>query len=103
MLIGVVSWTAAAPHLLLMALSVGVWGLGFAASNSMQQARLVAAAPSAAGASVALNTSAIYVGQAVGSALGGVLFAQADYALLGPLGAAFMLSGMTQLLTTRKH
>jgi predicted MFS family arabinose efflux permease len=101
MLIGVVSWTLASSHLPLMAASVGVWGLGFAASNSMQQARLVAAAPRAAGASVALNTSAIYIGQAFGSAVGGVLFAQADYALLGPLGAGFMLTGAAVLLSTR--
>ncbi len=40
----------------------------------MQQARLAAAAPALAPASIALNTSAIYVGQAVGSYLGGFLF-----------------------------
>lgn len=101
MLIGVCLWSIVSPQLALMALSVGVWGLGFASSNSMQQARLVGAAPTAAGASVALNTSAIYIGQAFGSALGGVFFARESYALLGPLAATFMLAGMAVLLSTK--
>ena len=48
-------------------------GLGFAALNSMQQARLVAAGPHLASATVALNTSLLYVGQAIGSGIGGVM------------------------------
>jgi predicted MFS family arabinose efflux permease len=101
MLTGVTLWSLVTPQLALMTLAVGVWGLGFASSNSMQQARLVAAAPAAAGAAVALNTSAIYIGQAFGSAVGGVLFAAERYAWLGPLAALFMLVGMTVLLSTK--
>ena len=101
MLIGVTGWTLVAPALALMAVSVFVWGLGFASSNSMQQARLVAAAPAAASASVALNTSSIYIGQALGSAVGGVLFERQAYAQLGPLAGAFMLTGLAVLLSTR--
>jgi predicted MFS family arabinose efflux permease len=101
MLVGVTLWSLVTPQLVLMTLAVAVWGLGFASSNSMQQARLVAAAPAAAGAAVALNTSAIYIGQAFGSAVGGVLFAAERYALLGPLAALFMLVGMTVLLSTK--
>jgi predicted MFS family arabinose efflux permease len=101
MLIGVVAWSLAAPTLALMAVAVFVWGLGFASNNSMQQARLVAAAPLAAGASVALNTSAIYIGQAFGSALGGALFAREAYTQLGLVAAVFMLVGMAVLVTTK--
>jgi predicted MFS family arabinose efflux permease len=101
MLVGVTIWSLAVPNLALMTASVVVWGLGFASSNSMQQARLVAAAPHASGASVAPNTSAIYIGQALGSALGGVLFAQKAYGQLGPVAAALMLVGFTLLLSTR--
>jgi predicted MFS family arabinose efflux permease len=54
------------------------WGLGCFASNSAQQARLVQLAPGFAGASVALNTSAIYGGQALGSGLGGWLISQGE-------------------------
>jgi predicted MFS family arabinose efflux permease len=59
-----------------MAAAVAVWGLGFASTNSMQQVRLVGAAPNLGTASVSLNTSALYIGQAIGSAAGGLLFAR---------------------------
>ncbi len=57
----------------LMSLAVVLipWGLGCFSCNSAQQARLVALAPAVASVSVALNTSAIYLGQGVGSAVGG--------------------------------
>jgi predicted MFS family arabinose efflux permease len=74
MVIGAIFWIAGPNNLPAMAAGFVFVGLGFASSNSMQQARLVSAAPALAAASVALNTSAIYVGQAIGSALGGFLF-----------------------------
>jgi predicted MFS family arabinose efflux permease len=49
------------------------WALGGFATNSAQQARLVGLAPALASGSVSLNTSAMYAGQAIGAALGGVL------------------------------
>lgn len=75
MLAGILGWTFGAGHFGVMAVAVAVWGLGFAASNSMQQVRLVTADPTLAGATVSLNTSVLYVGQAIGSAIGGTLFA----------------------------
>lgn len=51
------------------------WGLGMFACNSAQQARLVHIEPKLSAGSVALNTSSIYLGQAVGSAGGGWLIA----------------------------
>jgi predicted MFS family arabinose efflux permease len=76
MLTGVTVWALGAGIYPLMACAVVIWGLGFASTNSMQQVRLVAAAPALASASVALNTSVLYIGQAVGSAIGGVLYAR---------------------------
>lgn len=76
MLTGVTGWALCAGIYPLMACSVAVWGLGFASTNSTQQVRLVGAAPALASASVALNTSVLYIGQAVGSAIGGVLYAR---------------------------
>ena len=76
MLTGVTGWALCAGIYPLMACSVAVWGLGFASTNSMQQVRLVGAPPALASASVALNTSVLYIGQAVGSAIGGVLYAR---------------------------
>lgn len=48
-----------------------LWGLGCFAANSAQQARLLGLAPALAPVSVALNSSAIYLGQAVGAEAGG--------------------------------
>jgi MFS transporter, DHA1 family, inner membrane transport protein len=76
MLTGLAGWALSAGIYPLMAGSVALWGLGFASTNSMQQVRLVAAAPTLASASVSLNTSVLYIGQAVGSAIGGVLYAR---------------------------
>ncbi len=59
----------------LIALVALPWGLGGFASNSAQQARLGGAAPELATALMALNTSAIYLGQAVGAAGGGAVVA----------------------------
>ena len=56
-----------------MVLAIVPWGLGVFASNSSQQARLVVLAPLLAPASIALNTSAIYAGQAIGAGTGGWL------------------------------
>ncbi len=76
MLTGLTGWALGAGFYSVMAASVAVWGLGFASTNSMQQVRLVAAAPALASASVSLNTSVLYIGQAIGSAIGGVLYAR---------------------------
>ena len=60
----------------LAALILVPWGLGMFACNSAQQARLIQLAPALASGSVALNTSAIYLGQAIGAAGGGWLISQ---------------------------
>ena len=95
LLAGVSGWALTAGIYPLMAASVAIWGLGFASTNSMQQARLVAAAPALASASVALNTSVLYVGQAIGSAIGGVLYARdllygAGYVSMGLVALALL-------------
>ncbi|MEO8299618.1 MAG: MFS transporter [Burkholderiales bacterium] len=55
------------------------WALGCFSSNSAQQARLVLIAPMLAPALIALNSSAIYLGQALGAASGGAIIAQYGY------------------------
>lgn len=62
------------------------WALGCFSSNSAQQERLVAVAPALASASVALNTSALYIGQAVGAALGGLVVAGGEFDALSWVG-----------------
>jgi DHA1 family inner membrane transport protein len=78
------------------------WGLGFAATNSMQQARLVEAAPALSSATVGLNTSSLYVGQAGGSALGGFLFSHGYLSAIGYAGAAFVAAAIAVWLLTRQ-
>ncbi|OSZ64695.1 MFS transporter [Hydrogenophaga sp. IBVHS2] len=73
------------------------WALGCFSANSAQQARLVQLSPSLASATVALNTSAMYGGQAMGAALGGVMIAggqmlQLHWVGLVVLGSAMALS-----------
>jgi predicted MFS family arabinose efflux permease len=74
-----------------MALVLVPWALGCFSTNSAQQARLAEAAPALAPALLALNTSAIYLGQAVGAAGGGALILHSGYSLLHWAGLAWML------------
>jgi predicted MFS family arabinose efflux permease len=101
MLTGMSGWAFSAGVYPLMAASVAIWGLGFASTNSMQQVRLVAAAPPLASASVSLNTSVLYVGQAIGSAIGGQLFARDQLRSVGYVAVAFVLLAIGTVLLTR--
>jgi predicted MFS family arabinose efflux permease len=82
------------------------WGLGCFACNSAQQARLVAIAPAMASVSVALNTSALYLGQGIGSGVGGLMISQGQmtqlhWAGLASLLMAIALSAWAQSLAQR--
>lgn len=79
-----------------------LWGLGSFSSNSVQQSRLVAAMPALAGATVALNTSAVYLGQSLGSAAGGLVVAQGISPWLSWLSAGFLaLAAVTSVIASR--
>lgn len=80
--------------LFLAALVTLPWALGCFSSNSAQQARLVALAPALAGGSIALNSSAMYAGQALGAASGGWLITQAGLSALHWIGVAGLLLAM---------
>lgn len=103
LLTGATIWALGAGNLPVMIVSVAVWGLGFASMNSMQQVRLVAAAPAAAGASASLNTSVLYVGQGVGSAIGGALFAREMFVAIGYASVVLTLMAFLVLLLTRRR
>lgn len=86
-----------------MAVVLVPWALGCFASNSAQQARLGIAAPALAPALLALNTSAIYAGQAIGAAGGGAAVAAreaagatagAAYAALPWIGLAWLAAAI---------
>ncbi|MDB5549447.1 MAG: putative inner rane transport protein [Tardiphaga sp.] len=98
---GLVVWAVGAGSYTIMAIGMALWGLGFASTNSMQQVRLVGAAPALAGASVALNTSALYVGQAIGSAIGGALLAHGAFVAPGYVGSVFGVIAVLVVIATR--
>jgi DHA1 family inner membrane transport protein len=100
-LAGITGWAVTAGSYPLMACSVALWGLGFASTNSMQQVRLVTAAPALASASVSLNTSMLYVGQAVGSAIGGLLYARELFYGSGFIAAGFVALALTMVILTK--
>jgi predicted MFS family arabinose efflux permease len=100
-LIGIAGWALSAGNYLLMAISVAVWGSGFASTNSMQQVRLVATAPPLASASVALNTSFLYIGQAIGSAVGAVLYGRDLIYGSGYVATAFVALALLTVIATR--
>src|SRR3954466_10039794 len=104
-------WPWTQGNVALLALVMLVWGLGVFASNSAQQARAVALVPTQASVSVALNSSAIYLGQAIGPAAGGLLIAHVPgsegYALLAAISIPLLVAaiGLSQLasLKMRPH
>jgi predicted MFS family arabinose efflux permease len=100
-MVGISGWALSAGTYVLMAVSAAIWGLGFASTNSMQQVRLVAAAPALAPATVSLNTSVLYIGQAVGSAVGGLLFARELLHTIGFVAAGFVVLALTVVGLTR--
>jgi DHA1 family inner membrane transport protein len=100
-LTGMTVWSFGAGVLPAMAAGVAVWGLGFGATNSMQQVRLVGAAPALAPASVSLNTSVLYVGQAIGSGIGGLLYAGGHFYASGFVAMAFVALALVTVIATR--
>ncbi|MCZ8177305.1 MAG: MFS transporter [Burkholderiaceae bacterium] len=92
-----------AGSLALAALLLVPWALGTFSSNSAQQARLSAAAPAVAPALLALNTSAIYAGQALGAAGGGAILAAGGYGPMAAAALAWVVAALVvSLLLARK-
>jgi predicted MFS family arabinose efflux permease len=89
--------------LLLAALVSIPWALGCFSSNSAQQARLVGIAPALAAGSIALNSSAMYAGQALGAASGGTLIAGGRMDLLHWAGFALLLLAMAASAWAASH
>lgn len=68
-----------------------LWGCGNFSANSMQQVRLVNLAPPLSSVSVALNTSAIYLGQFLGAGMGGLVL---THAIVQPASRALPWIGL---------
>ncbi|MBC7375882.1 MAG: MFS transporter [Burkholderiaceae bacterium] len=80
--------------IVMAAIVAAPWALGCFSSNSAQQARLVGIAPSLATGSIALNSSAMYAGQAIGAGSGGWLIAQGSMGMLHWAGLGGLLLAM---------
>jgi predicted MFS family arabinose efflux permease len=76
------------------ALAITPWAFGIFAAQSAQQARLSVVAPSLAPALLALNTSAIYLGQAAGASSGGLLISKYGYGALSEAGLAWLVAAI---------
>jgi predicted MFS family arabinose efflux permease len=74
-----------------MALVIVPWSFGCFAAQSSQHARLTSLAPMLAPASMALNSAAIYVGQAVGAATGGAMLAVSGFSHLAWAALAWVV------------
>ena len=93
MAVSLLLWPLGSSVALMMLVSMP-WALGCFASNAGQQARLVQAAPVLAPALIALNSSAMFAGQALGAASGGAVMAQGGYGPLHWMGLGWMLGAL---------
>lgn len=94
---GMALWALAAiglPQVWALGACMMVWGLGSFAFVSNQQARLAASAPALASASLALNTSSLYAGQALGAMLGGLILHTSGFTSLAPVGALVVAAAL---------
>ena len=100
---GLSLWGAGAGTLAVILCAASLWGLGTFATNSIQQARLAGLAPDLTSASIALNTSAIYLGQALGSGLGGKLIDAQLMPRLPWAGAGILFAAALVSLLAQRH
>lgn len=104
---GLAVWGSGASVLPIVLAGATLWGLGTFATNSIQQARLAGLAPDLTSASIALNTSAIYLGQALGSGIGGAMINGGWLPELPCIAAALLVLGaavsMTAARWERRH
>lgn len=78
-----------------------VWALFGFSFMAAQQVRLISIDPPQAPVFLALNAAAIYVGAAIGSAIGGAVITQIGLTALGIAGGVVALSALVLLKTAR--
>jgi MFS transporter, DHA1 family, inner membrane transport protein len=89
-----------AQALLALLPAILLWGLASWGLITAQQARLVALAPTLAAVSLSLNSSAIYLGSAMGAAVGALVIADGAVGRLGWVAAGFSLAGLLAVLAS---
>jgi predicted MFS family arabinose efflux permease len=83
-------WPLASLHLSLAFVIAFLWGVPGFAVNGTQQSRVIRVAGAMAPVAVALNSSAIYMGQAIGTVAGGLYYSHAPQLLLPWMAACFV-------------
>lgn len=92
------AWLAPGPAALITAgVAVAVWGMSGWAFTPAQFSRLAQMCPTQMPMAFALNTSAIYIGAAVGAAVGSIVVSSLSVADLGWVAAAGVLIGLALL------
>ncbi len=79
-----------------------LWGLASWGLITAQQARLLALAPALAPVSLSMNSSAIYLGSAMGAAAGALVVAEGATRQLGWVAASFGLAALLSVLFSRR-
>lgn len=92
-------WPLAADGVVLLFVLQLFWSIGAAGFNGIQQARLVEVSPPLASASIALNSSAFYLGQSAGTLLGGAAWTLTGPRYLPWVGILLLIAAM---LVSRK-
>jgi MFS transporter, DHA1 family, inner membrane transport protein len=80
-----------------------VWGVCGFGMMAPQQARLVGAAPAQAPLLLSLNTSMLYIGTALGAALGGLFAGPLGFDRLAWVGVPLALAGLLILASGRRR
>jgi MFS transporter, DHA1 family, inner membrane transport protein len=81
----------------LLLLAFVVWGMAGFGMMTPQQSRLASLAPAQTPILLSLNTSMLYVGTALGAAIGGATSAVVGFDRLGWVGVPFALAGLATL------
>lgn len=99
--LGLVSLPLAQGSLVATLVAVALWGVGGWGIMPAAQHRVLAWAPWAAGVAISLNASAVYLGMATGSAVGGAVLGTLGPITLGPIGAVIAVAGLVVFAGTR--
>jgi DHA1 family inner membrane transport protein len=102
-IVGLLVWSLSGASLLLAGLGLLVWGAGGGPSVASQQARLIAADPNAASATVALNTSLLYAGQAIGTALGAWALSSGREELSGAMAVMLIVTALVASIAAERR
>jgi predicted MFS family arabinose efflux permease len=94
LIIGIAAFALAFGNLGFGLIAILIWGLGSFSVTSLQQSRLVRVAPSLASATIALNTSVLYLGQAIGVVTGSLAIQGSISPLVAWLAMPFVCAAL---------